>query len=359
MLVAKLVEPYRFELLDQPIPAPGPDEVVLKNIYLGVCTSDLQIYHGKHAYAAMPVVLGHEEAGIVYQVGGNVTDWKPGDRVILQPQRFCRRCHPCRSGHFNVCEDLKVIGVHTDGCACEYTAVPAWNLHALPENVSFRDAALIEPMAVGFGVVRRVNEVSDIKGKKVCVVGAGTIGNLVAQACKAMGAGQVMVTDILEGKLKLAAQCGADFTANTGKQSLADAISACFGSDGADIIVDSAANPVVFRSIMDAARKASIVVMSGNYKEPVSFDITQLQRREITMLGHMMYIRQEFDDALEQLSLGNIRTEGLITQEWTLEQYPQAFRFMDEHPSEVVKMVVRISGGETLQQAGAPAPTPG
>ena len=79
MLVAKLVEPYRFELLDQPIPTPGPDEVVLKNVYLGVCTSDLQIYHGKHAYAAMPVVLGHEEAGIVYQVGGNVTDWRPGD----------------------------------------------------------------------------------------------------------------------------------------------------------------------------------------------------------------------------------------------------------------------------------------
>ena len=94
---------------------------------------------------------------------------------------------------------------------------------------------------------------------------------------------------------------------------------------------------------MEAARKASIVVMSGNYKEPVSFDVTQLQRREITMLGHMMYIRQEFDDALEQLSLGNIHTEGLITQEWTLQQYPEAFKFIDEHPGDVVKMVVRIA----------------
>ncbi len=346
MLVARLMEPYRFELLERPIPEPGADEVLLKNRYLGVCTSDVQIYHGKHAYAAMPVTMGHEVAGIVEKVGANVTDWKPGDRVVLQPQLFCHQCYPCRTGHFNVCEHLQVIGVHTDGCACEYVSVPAWNLHALPDNVSFRSAALIEPMAVGFGVVRRINEVSDIRGKRVCVVGAGTIGNLVAQACKAMGSGPVMITDVLEDKLALARRCGIDWAVNTKNISLSQAVEDCFGADKADIIVDSAANPFVFQSIMDAARKASIVVISGNYKEPVSFDVTQLQRREITLLGHMMYIRQEFDDALEQLSLGKIHTEGLITQEWTLSQYPEAFRFLDEHPEQVVKMVVRIGAGD-------------
>ena len=245
-----------------------------------------------------------------------------------------------------MCEHLQVIGVHTDGCACEYVSVPAWNLHALPDNVSFRSAALIEPMAVGFGVVRRINEVSDIRGKRVCVVGAGTIGNLVAQACKAMGSGPVMITDVLEDKLALARRCGIDWAVNTKNISLSQAVEDCFGADKADIIVDSAANPFVFQSIMDAARKASIVVISGNYKEPVSFDVTQLQRREITLLGHKMYIRQEFDDALEQLSLGKIHTEGLITQEWTLSQYPEAFRFLDEHPEQVVKMVVRIGAGD-------------
>lgn len=346
MLVARLMEPYRFELLERPIPEPEADEVLLKNRYLGVCTSDVQIYHGKHAYAAMPVTMGHEVAGIVEKVGANVTDWKPGDRVVLQPQLFCHQCYPCRTGHFNVCEHLQVIGVHTDGCACEYVSVPAWNLHALPDNVSFRSAALIEPMAVGFGVVRRINEVSDIRGKRVCVVGAGTIGNLVAQACKAMGSGPVMITDVLEDKLALARRCGIDWAVNTKNISLSQAVEDCFGADKADIIVDSAANPFVFQSIMDAARKASIVVISGNYKEPVSFDVTQLQRREITLLGHMMYIRQEFDDALEQLSLGKIHTEGLITQEWTLSQYPEAFRFLDEHPEQVVKMVVRIGAGD-------------
>ena len=342
MKVARLMAPFQIEMQQAPIPEPGPNEVVLKNMYLGVCTSDLQIYHGKHAYAAMPVTMGHEEAGIVYKVGENVTDWKPGDRVILQPQLFCGECYPCKTGHFNVCESLKVIGVHVDGCACEYTAVPDWNLHRLPDNVSFREAALIEPIAVGFGVVRRINEVTDITGKRVCVVGAGTIGNLVAQACKAMGAGQVMITDILQDKLELALKCGIDYAENTKEQTLAQAIDKCFGADKADIIVDSAANPFVFQSIMDAARKASIVVLSGNYKEPVQLDVTQIQRREITVLGHMMYIRQEFEDGLRHLSLGNIHTEGLITQEWTLDQYAEAFRFIDDHPAEVVKMIVKI-----------------
>lgn len=348
MRVVKLVKPYEFAFLDAPIPEPGPGEVVLKNMSLGVCTSDLQIYHGKHAYAAMPVVMGHEESGIVAKVGAGVTDWKVGDRVVLQPQLFCRACYPCQSGHLNVCEHLKVIGVHTDGCACEYTAVPAWNLHALPDNVSFRDAALVEPMAVGFGVVRRISEVTDIRGKKVCVVGAGTIGNLVAQACKAMGSGPVMITDILQDKLDLALRCGIDYAVNTEKKSLADAVAECFGPDKADIIVDSAATPFVFQSIMEAARKASIVVISGNYKDAVPVDLTLLQRREITLLGHMMYIRREFDDALEQLSEGKIHTDGLITQEWTLEQYPEAFRFADEHPREVVKMVVNITDDDTV-----------
>lgn len=342
MKVARLMAPFQIEMQQAPIPEPGPNEVVLKNMYLGVCTSDLQIYHGKHAYAAMPVTMGHEEAGIVYKVGENVTDWKPGDRVILQPQLFCGECYPCKTGHFNVCESLKVIGVHVDGCACEYTAVPAWNLHRLPDNVSFREAALIEPIAVGFGVVRRINEVTDITGKRVCVVGAGTIGNLVAQACKAMGAGPVMITDILQDKLDLALKCGIDYAENTKEQTLAQAIDKCFGADKADIIVDSAANPFVFQSIMDAARKASIVVLSGNYKEPVQLDVTQIQRREITVLGHMMYIRQEFEDGLRHLSLGNIHTEGLITQEWTLDQYAEAFRFIDDHPADVVKMIVKI-----------------
>jgi len=347
MKAAFLNKPFEIAIGEAAVPEPGPDQVVLKNMYLGVCTSDVQIYHGLHAYAKItvqkePQIMGHEEAGVVWKVGENVKDWKPGDRVILQPQLFCGECYPCRTGHFNVCEHLNVIGVHVDGCACEYTAVPAWNLHALPDAVSFRQAALIEPIAVGFGVVRRIKEVTDIAGKTVCVVGAGTIGNLVAQACKAMGSGKVMITDILQSKLDLALDCGIDYVENTREQTLAQAIEKCFGPDKADIIVDSAANPFVFQSIMDAARKASIVVLSGNYKEPVQLDVTQIQRREITVLGHMMYLREEFDEGLRAIADGRLKIDRLITQEWTLEQYGEAFRFLDEHPADVVKMVVKI-----------------
>ncbi len=343
MKTVKLMEPFRFEILEQDIPQPGSDEVLLKNAYLGVCTSDVQIYHGKHAYAAMPVVMGHEESGVIAAVGSHVTDWKVGDRVVLQPQLFCRECYPCRSGHLNVCENLKVIGVHTDGCACEYTVVPAWNLHRVPDNVSFRIAALAEPMAVAFGAVRRLKEVTDIRGKKICVVGAGTIGNLVAQVCKINGAAATMVTDLLPEKLELARKCGIDYAVNTKEMPLAEAIEECFGADKADVIVDFVAQPAVFNTILKAARNASVIMITGNYKEPVSYDMTLLQRREISLVGHMMYIREEFDDALQAMSDGSICTDGLVTQEWTLDQYAGAFRYFDEQPENIVKMVVKIA----------------
>lgn len=347
MLAVKLVEPHRFEMQECPIPEPAEDEVLIKNMYLGICTSDVQIYQGKHAYASMPVTMGHEISGVIEKVGMKVTEWEKGDRVVVQPQLFCGKCPACRNGHFNVCEDLKVIGVHTDGCACEYVTVPAENLHTMPDSLTFREAALAEPLAVGFGVVRRIREIMDIRGKRICIVGAGVIGNFVAQACRLYGAEQVLITDVREERLCLAQYCGINFIANTSKKPLAEVIEKYFGTDRADIIVDSAATPAVFQSVLNAARSASVIVISGNYKESVPFDVTRIQRREITLLGHMMYGQKEFDEALTCLSQKKIKLDGIITQEWNLNQYPNAFHFLEQYPEQVVKMVVRI--GEDQQ----------
>lgn len=342
MKIARLVEPFKIRMEEGPVPVPGKGEVLLKNVYLGICTSDMQIYHGKHAYAKIPVIMGHEESGVIESIGPGVEGWKAGDRVVLQPQLFCGECQPCRTGHKNVCEKLKVTGVHTDGCACEYTVVPAYTLHRIPDSVSLREAALIEPIAVGFGVPRRVSEVTDITGKKVCVVGAGTIGNLVAQAFKCKGAGKVLITDVLQEKLDFALECGIDYAVNTREKSLSDAILECFGPDKADIIVDCAANPFVFNSIMQASRKTSIIVFCGNYKESVTLDVPQIQRREITVLGHMMYIGQEFEDGLKAIGNGSLRTDGLISKEWNFDDYAEAFRYADENPGKIMKMIVKF-----------------
>lgn len=340
MLAARMPEAYKVEYLDLPVPACGDDQVLLKNLYLGVCASDQQIYHGRHKYMRFPLVMGHEVASVVAAVGKNVTDFAVGDRVVLQPQVVCGSCYPCSTGRFNVCEHLKVIGVHMDGCACEYIAVSPWNLHKLPDTVSDLAAALIEPLAVGMGAAHRAG---DLRGANVAVIGAGIIGNFAAQACAALGAQKVIISDVIENKLRVAEQCGL-VPVDASKTSLKDAISREFGDfRKADVIIDCAASRGSFASAMEAARKSSKVIFTGNYKDTVDFDVPVIQRSEISLIGHMMYVKEDFTESIRCLAEQSIHTDGLITQHFPLSEYHKAFEFADEHPAEVIKMMIDIA----------------
>ena len=314
--------------------------MLLKNRYLGVCASDIQVYHGKHKYVKYPLVLGHEISAVVEKVGKNVTGFKPGDRVVLQPQVVCGHCYPCEIGRFNVCEELKVIGIHMDGGACEYLAVDPWNLHKTPDELPDDVAALVEPVAVGVGSVKRSR---DYKDANIVVLGAGTIGNLTAQCAKALGARAVMITDILDSKLEIAKKCGIDYCVNTSKVDLKDAIIEAFGAHRkADIIIDCAATRGTFASALAAARRSSTIVISGNFKDPVEFDVPAIQRSEINLVGHMMYVKEDFQDALRFLLDGSIRSDLIITQHFPLSEYDKAYAFIDEHPADCMKVLIDI-----------------
>ncbi|MGI6031791.1 MAG: zinc-dependent alcohol dehydrogenase [Eubacteriales bacterium] len=340
MKVARLTAPFKIEFEDAPIPEINDNQVLLKILCFGVCASDQQIYHGKHKYAAMPVVMGHEVAAKVEKVGANVTDFKVGDKVTVQPQVTCGECYPCLQGRFNVCEHLKVIGVHMDGCNCEYVALEPKYLHHITADIPDEQIALAEPLAVGVGSITRSQR---FKGNNVVVVGAGTIGNCVAQAAKQLGAGKVMVTDINQAKLDYALECGIDYAINTKDITLKEAIEKTFGLQKADVIVDCVAHPMVFKSILEAARPNSDIILTGNYKEPCDFEVPLVQRREINLLGHMMYDREAFAEAVRLLCEGKITTSKTISQIFPFEKYPEAFVFADEHPNDVMKMIIKVS----------------
>ncbi len=340
MLVANLPEAFNFEYLDKPVPTPGPGMVVLKNHYLGVCASDQQIYHGKHKYMKFPLVLGHEVSSTIVAVGEGVTDYSVGDNVTIQPQVVCGNCFPCSIGRFNVCESLSVIGVHRDGCAGEYIEVSPWNLHKLPPEVDPVDSALIEPLAVGMGAIRRAG---DVTGANVAVIGAGIIGIFAAQCAKAMGANSVLISDIIPKKLEAAKACGIDHCVNAREVDLTTAINDAFGSvRKADIIIDCAATAGSFKAALDAARKSSKFVISGNYKEPVEFNVPTIQRNEISIIGHMMYVKEDFQESIRCLKEGLVTTKGLITHHFPLSEYHKAFEFADENPNDIIKMVIDI-----------------
>lgn len=339
MKVARVLEPNKIQFETLPVPKFNDDEVLLKVLCFGICTSDLQIYHGLHKYAAMPLIMGHEVAAVVEQVGKNVKDYAVGDKVTIEPQVTCGTCTPCKEGRFNVCENLQVIGVHMDGCNSEYFALESKYLHHVPADLEAEMAALAEPLAVGVGSIKRSQK---FKGGNVVVVGAGTIGNFVAQAAKGLGAGKVMVTDLNQAKLDYALECGIDYAVNTANISLKEAIENTFGARKADVIVDCVAIPAVFNTIMEATRPNSEVILTGNYKAPVTLDIPVIQRREISLIGHMMYVREDFEDAIRLLAEGKITASKTISQRYDFDQYPEALKFIENNPLEVMKVIVKM-----------------
>ncbi len=340
MLQVKMSEAFKVEYLELPVPEIAADEVLIAMKRVGVCGSDIQIYHGKHKYMKFPVVQGHEGAGIVARLGAQVTGLKIGDKVTVQPQVFCGQCAPCRSGHYNVCKNLKVYGVHTGGMFCEYFVAPASKVLRLPDTMSFDEGSLVEPVAVATGTIRRCG---DLAGKNVAVLGAGTIGNLVAQVAVASGAKKVLVTDINEKRLDIARDCGIHACVNTSEKKLKDVIVETFGDDEADIIIDCAGVKAIFNEAVAAARCSSKLVIVANYKEPVEIELPLLQRREVDMLGIMMYLREDFERAIELISSAAVQTKPLISDHFSLSEVEHVYPYIDGNPEKVMKVVIRIS----------------
>jgi L-iditol 2-dehydrogenase len=338
MIVATFVAPYKVEFLERKIPEPAPNEVLLKVLRLGVCGTDSQVYMGKNKFMKFPLIPGHEVVCEVIESGNRVENFWKGERVVVQPQIVCGSCRSCRNGRYNVCNNLKCLGVQVDGLASEYYTIDANLLHKVPLELPLDQAVLIEPFAVGVRAAKR----ADCHGAKVAVVGAGTIGNFTAQAAQAFGAKKVLIADISPEKLELAKKCGIDFSINTNKITLKEGIDACFGADGADVIIDCVGAKGVFNAVLDAAEKASQVVVVGNYKEPVEIDVTQIQRNELEVKGDLMYLAEDFEDAVKLMCAGKVATEGIITQRYAFKEYDQALEFIVKHPEEVMKAVINM-----------------
>ena len=193
MLQEVMTAPREIRFDRVPVPTAGPGQVLVKIKRIGICGSDIHVYHGKHPYTKYPVTQGHEVSGQVAALGEGVTQFQVGQRVTIEPQVYCGECYPCTHGKYNLCENLKVMGFQTTGTASEYFAVDASKVTALPAGMSYDEGAMLEPLAVTVHAARRAG---DVAGKKVCVLGCGPIGILLVQSLKAFGAAEVMATGL-------------------------------------------------------------------------------------------------------------------------------------------------------------------
>ena len=337
MLQMTLVSPETITKSNVPEPKAAKGQVVVKIIRSGICGSDIHAYYGKHPFISLPVVPGHEFSGIVAEVGEGVKDFAIGDRVTVMPQLFCGECRNCKVGRYNICSSLKVIGCQDPGASQEKLAVDAKLVLKLPEGMDFDRGAMLEPVAVGIHACQRAGGVEQ---KRVLVLGAGTIGNLAAQAAKAMGAEAVMITDISEKRLDLAKKCGIDYTVNIDKADLASEISKVWGADGADVIIECVGVGAAIEQAIQVGRKGSDIIVAGVFGDMATVNMGLVQDKELNLIGTLMYVKEDWLDAIKFVHEGTIILEPLMSKHFPLAELGAAFKYIEQNKDTALKVLM-------------------
>lgn len=339
MLQQVMTAPGKIEFREIPVPEIGENEVLIKIMRIGVCGSDIHVYHGEHPFTSYPVTQGHEVSGEVVKTGTAVSGIKPGQKVTIQPQVVCGRCYPCRHGKYNLCEELKVMGFQTTGVASHYFAVDQAKVTPLPDEMSYDEGAMIEPLAVAVHAVRRAG---DVKGAKIAVLGAGPIGILVAQAAKGMGADQVMITDVSSLRLEKAKECGVDFCVNTRNQDFGEAMVHNFGPDKADVIYDCAGNNITMGQAIKYARKGSVIILVAVFAGPGQLDLAVLNDHELDLNTSMMYRNEDYLDAIRLVNEKKVVLAPLVSKHFAFGDYLKAYQYIDENRESTMKVIINV-----------------
>lgn len=340
MKQAILTAPKTIEFSEIPKPVIKSNEVLLKVKYMGICGSDIHAYYGKHPFMSFPIRLGHEMSGEIIEIGSEVTeDLKPGDLVTIMPQEYCGECGPCRSGRYNICNTLNVIGCQTPGAACEYFAVHSDLVKKIPASISAALAAAVEPAAVGVHAVRRCGSV---KGMNVVVLGAGTIGNVTAQAALAEGAENVLITDLSDYRLALARRCGIPHTANTSRCTMQDAIEEAFGKEGADIFFECVGIGATVNQAIECSKKGHDIVIVGVFGSMPPVNLAWIQDRELRICGTLMYVEQDFQDTIDYMANGRINMKPLISKIFSFSELPDAFTYIENNNDTSLKVMIKM-----------------
>ncbi len=335
-----MTAPGRIEFRNIPIPEVKKEEVLVKMRKIGICGSDIHVYQGKHPLTSYPVTQGHEVSGVIEKVGNEVKQLKAGDKVTIQPQVVCQKCYPCTHGKYHICDKLKVMGFQTTGMASEYFVAESERVLKLPDEMSLEEGAMIEPVAVACGAIAKVD---DIKGIDVIVLGAGPIGNLIAQTAKALGAKSVLITDVRDFRLRIAKKVGIDHCINPLKQNLSEERVKFFGKDKADLIFECVGSNTTINDAIENARKGTDIIIVGVFGEKPTIDLGSIQDQELRLIGTLMYQKKDYLKAIELIHSGKVQIEPLITDHFPFEDYNKAYRYIDEKKDQVMKVIIDIN----------------
>lgn len=322
----------------------GPDEVKIKLHTVGICGSDVHYYsHGRIGpfVVKAPMVLGHEAAGTVVEAGGNVKHLKPGDRVCMEPGIPDPNSRASRLGMYNV--DPAVTFWATPpihGVLTPYVVHPANYTFRLPDNVSFAEGAMVEPFAVG---MQAATKAKITPGDTAVVLGAGPIGTMVALAALAGGCARVVIADLAQPKLDIAARYQGIIPVNIREKNLVAEVNRLTGDWGADVVFECSGSPKAWETIADLPRPGGCIVVVGLPVEPVKFDVSMLSTKELRIESVFRYAHQ-YDRAIALIASGKVDLKPLITETFPFEKSIFAFERAAEGRPADVKLQILMDG---------------
>lgn len=335
-----MIGPKQFQVREAPIPIPGENEVLLQMKAAGVCGSDVHLFMGENPNAIYPRIPGHENAAVVVEVGKNVTSVRPGDAVVVDLVVACGHCPQCLSGRRNICRTVKARGSAIDGGWREYFTVPEHEVYRLPKGITYQEAALIEPFAIGGHCTKRAGIQG---GESVLVLGSGTIGAVILQTLKQKGC-RVLCADINESSLERAKRYGADSVVNTKTQNLKDSVQDFTQGAGVDVIFDSACYPGSLTAVLEQGipRNGATIVPMGFSTAPEAITQAMINARELSIIGTRMSAGQ-FQPTIENFSQGKFQLDGMVSHYIPFDQVEQVFEHM-LHPTKDLKKMVIVFG---------------
>jgi 2-desacetyl-2-hydroxyethyl bacteriochlorophyllide A dehydrogenase len=339
---ALLTEPRSFALRNEPVPEPGPGEVRVKVAECGICGSDLKMYSGGHPVHRPPLLLGHELVGEVDAVGPGVS-LAPGTAVAAFPAIGCGDCYACDRGQEQLCARMRLIGGHEPGGLSDYVLMPERNAVPILPEVPLDRRVLIEPLAVAVHAVGRAG-LGDMD--RCLIVGAGPIGILTAVVLRAEGVRPLVVADRDRTRLALAARLGFE-TAATESDFAGPLLDGLGQPEGFEVVFDCAGGAGTPDLALACTVPAGRVVLVGVPPRKIALDSVVLQRGDRSLIGSMMYSRDEFERAMELLGEGAIpdsaMADGLVRRTFPLERVTEAFATLANGQASVLKVVISPS----------------
>ena len=338
---ALLLSKYRqLELTQTADPKIAADEVLIRVEACGICGSDVHGYDGSSGRRIPPIVMGHEAAGTIVEVGLEVRGLQAGDRVTLDSTVYCGQCPNCLRGQINLCDQRQVLGVSCGeyrraGAFAEFVAAPARIVHKLPDSISFPEASMLEAVAVAMHAVSLAEAPPD---GSALVIGAGTIGLLILQALRAAGYSRVFITDVDDTRLKLAKDLGATETILADANTL-DRISKLTSGTGADVALEAVGRTETIKSAISSVRKGGTVVLVGNISPEVTIPLQAVVSRQIRLQGSCAS-SGEYPRAIELMAKGAINVKPLISAIAPLEDGPRWFERLYSHEPNLMKVVL-------------------